>query len=336
MQDVVRPPRPADEEPTSQPAPWYRTIERMLLDRIKAGAFAPGTLLHVAPLAVLFQTSRIPVARALARLEAEGVLQRHGRRGYVVGGETATPSAADLSGLAGAEEALASRGAWQRIEGVVEEAVASASVFGQFHVVEAELAKHFKVSRTIAHEVLGRLHERGLVRKNQSSHWIAGPLSAQLIRERYELRRLLEPPALAAAMPRVGLADLELLHARFAAAEAAPPAAEEVDALEDAFHEQVVLPTPNLLLGEAIRRNRLPLMAGRRSLRRLGLPADAAVLVEHRLVLDLLLRDSVAAAAAAFDAHLAAAARRSVAHLKTVAVIPEPSDLPPYLLSRRP
>ena len=28
-------------------------------------------------------------------------------------------------------------------------------------------------------DVLTRLRERGLVRKNQSSHWIAGPLTAQ-------------------------------------------------------------------------------------------------------------------------------------------------------------
>ena len=313
------------------PLHWYETIERVLRGRIAGGVLPVGARLSVAPLASQFQVSRAPVQRALERLGADGLVRQEGRRGYVVCARPPRRSAA-LAEVP--SEVLGNRGAWQRIYGAVEAEVASCSVFGEFHVLEADLAKHFNVSRTVAREVLSRLHERGLIRKNQSSHWTAGPLSAQTVRERHELRRLLEPPALLAASEGCGHALLEELHGRLLAAEGAPQPPERLDALEDEFQERLVLATPNLLLAETIRHNRLPLVATRRSLRRLGLPADSAVAVEHRLVIELLLRNARAAATAAFEAHLAAAARRSIAHLKTVAVIPDPTDLPPYLARR--
>ncbi len=334
---------------------WYEAIERVLRGRIAGGALPAGARLAAAPLAELFQVSRVPVHRALKQLEADGLVRQDGRRGYVVEATALAELAArpdngmvgpDETG--GLDEVLGDRSAWRRIYGVVETEIASNSMFGEFHVVEAELAKHFHVSRTIARDVLGRLHERGLIRKNQSSHWIAGPLSAQAVRERHELRRLLEPPALLAAAAGCDRAALEDFHQRLKAAENARENAsvgawvgtslpsEDVDALEDEFQDHLVLSTPNALLAEAIRHNRLPLVASRRSLRRLGLPADATVVTEHRLTVELLLRAAVTAAAAAFDTHLAGAMRRSIAHLKTVAIIPDPTELPPYLVRRRP
>jgi DNA-binding GntR family transcriptional regulator len=324
---------------TQSAAHWYQTIERVLRSRIATGALQDGAVLTIAPLAELFQVSRAPVHRALSQLEACGLVRRNGRRGFIVG--TAAPTTGpDLRALGlhrpeTPEEVLSSRGAWQRIYGEVETEVASYSIFGEFHVIEAELAKHFHVSRTVARDVLGRLHERGLIHKNQSSHWIIGLLTAQAVRERHALRRLLEP----AALLSVCFSDgdmLESMFAKLSAAEGTVLSAREVDALEDEFYERLVLSTPNTLLAEAIRHNRLPLIATRRSLRQLGLPADAVLVAEHRLVAELLLRSSPAAAAAALDAHLVAAARRSVARLKTVAIIPDPVNLPPYLLRRRP
>ena len=313
---------------------WYETIERVLRGRIAGGALPVGARLSVAPLAEQFQVSRAPVQRALQRLGTDGLVRQDGRRGYVVCAKPAFQDSAPTDAPERPHEILGSRGAWQRIYGAVEAEVASCSVFGEFHVVEADLALHFRVSRTVAREVLSRLHERGLIRKNQSSHWIAGPLSAQAVRERHELRRLLEPPALLAAAEAVDYAALDDLRARLLAVEGAAAPAERLDALEDEFQERLVLATPNLLLAETIRHNRLPLVATRRSLRRLGLPADDAVAAEHRLAVELLLRNAPAAAVAAFDAHLVAATRRSIAHLKTVAVIPDPTDLPSYLVRR--
>lgn len=67
----------------------------------------------------------------------------------------------------------------------VEEAVASSLIFGEFRIIETELSVHLDVSRTVVRDVLSRLNERGLIRKNQSSHWIAGPLTAQSVRDRF-------------------------------------------------------------------------------------------------------------------------------------------------------
>ena len=56
---------------------------------------------------------------------------------------------------------------------------------------------------TVVRDVLSRLHERGLIRKNQSSHWIAGPLTAQTVREKFSCRScetITQPPVAKAAM----------------------------------------------------------------------------------------------------------------------------------------
>ena len=94
------------------------------------------------------------------------------------------------------DEALQTRGLLGVDPGEVEQAVSACLVFGEFRMVEAEVAAHFYVSRTVIRDVLGRLQERGLLRKTQSSRWIAGPLTAHALKERYDLRGILEPAAL--------------------------------------------------------------------------------------------------------------------------------------------
>ena len=50
------------------------------------------------------------------------------------------------------------------------------------------LGDYYGVSRTVVRDVLSRLHERGLIAKTASSHWVASALTAQSVRERFELR----------------------------------------------------------------------------------------------------------------------------------------------------
>ena len=70
-------------------------------------------------------------------------------------------------------------------------AVAACLIFGEYRIIETEIASHFNVSRTVVRDVLGRLQERGLVRKSQSSRWLAGPKRSKLARGRlaYPARR---------------------------------------------------------------------------------------------------------------------------------------------------
>jgi DNA-binding GntR family transcriptional regulator len=91
------------------------------------------------------------------------------------------------------------------------------------------------------------------------------------------------------------------------------------------------LTTPNERLRELIRNNLLPVMASERLLRHLGLPSDRTAIAEHRLIVELLMRGAIDAAAAMLDAHLNAAMNRNIAQMKIVAVIPGPRSIAAYL-----
>jgi DNA-binding GntR family transcriptional regulator len=317
----------------------YELVERVLRDNIESGRLPPGLVLLEGPIAELLQTSRAPVQKALHLLETDGLVRRFEGRGYLVcgpGPETnPEPRRLDLRRLGLAvpgdvDEALQSRGSWERITMAVEDAVASCLIFGEYRIIETEIAQHFHVSRTVVRDVLGRLQERGLVRKNQSSHWVAGPLTAQSIKERYELRRILEPAALLDAAPLTDREELAALRARADAAGVREDAG-AWEEIETAFLDLCILTAPNAQLVEAIRHNQLPLRAANRLLGHLGLPSDRAAVSEVRMVIDLLLADAVRPAAEFWRDHLAMTEQRSIARLKIVAVIPEPQRLAPYL-----
>jgi DNA-binding GntR family transcriptional regulator len=332
------------KRPTNPPPALrrYEMVEEVLRQNILGGQFPSGLVLLEGPIAALMQTSRAPVQTALLRLEAQGLVRRFNGRGFIVAGpgETPEPARIDLRefGLAipkAIDDALQNRASWERIYETVESDVAACLVFGRYRLIEAELAEHFNVSRTVVRDVLGRLQERGLVEKNQSSHWIAEPLTAQSIREHFALRRILEPQALVSAAPLLDRARLAAVFERFRQTEASfdddNPESRDLEAFETLLIDTCVFATPNARLREEIRHNLLPVLAAERVLRQLGLPSDRAAITEHRLIVELLLQDAIAAAAAMLDAHLAAAERRSIAQIKIVAVLPEPQSIARYL-----
>ncbi|WP_158819011.1 GntR family transcriptional regulator [Methylocapsa sp. S129] len=334
--------RPTNPRPASR---RYEMVEEVLRQNILGGLIPRGLVLLEGPIASLMQTSRAPVQTALQRLEAQGMIRRFSGRGFLVArpGEVLEPIRLDLLKIGlripkAIDDALQSRASWERIYETVESDVAACLVFGRYRLIEAELAVHFRVSRTVVRDVLGRLEERGLVEKNQSSHWIAEPLTAQSIREHFALRRILEPQALISAAPLLDRTRLAAVFERFRQAEATfdddsatDPLARDLEAFETLLIDTCVFATPNERLREQIRRNLLPVLAAERALRQLGLPSDRAAITEHRLIIELLLQDAVPAAAAMLDAHLAAAERRSIAQLKIVAVLSEPQSIARYL-----
>lgn len=316
----------------------HELVGRILRSNIAEGRLPAGFLLRETALASLLQTSRAPVQRALRDLEAGGVVHRSPGGSILVGpaGADVRPIRADLHdlGLLVAEEvdeALQQRGAWERIASEVEAAVSACLVFGAFRIVEAELAAHHGVSRTVIRDVLGRLQERGLLRKTPTSRWIAGPLTAQVIKDRYALRAILEPAALMAAAGTLDRARLLALREQAHALERAADPTSGTAPLFDAFLALCVLTTPNPVLADSIRQNLLPLAAASSALDALGLPHDEAAVSELRMAIDLLLNGSVDAAAAWWRDHLAAAGGRSIAQLKIVAIIDPPANLAPYL-----
>ena len=161
-------------------------------------------------------------------------------------------------------------------------------VFGEYRIIEIELANHFKVSRTVVRDVLSRLQERGLVRKNQSSHWIAGPLTAQTIKDHFALRRMLEPAALKSGAGSIDRDRIVGLYERMTALEVSQPVdhLEKLEEVQAHMIEYCVLGPTNERMRELIRNNLLPVTAAERLLRHLGLPDDSTAITEMRLVVD--------------------------------------------------
>lgn len=318
----------------------YEIAEEVLRGNIEAGVLPPGLVLLEGPIAEILQTSRAPVQRALQTLESEGLIHRFRGRGYLVGapGSAVDPKRRDIKTLGlivppHADKALQSRSSWERIYNRVEAEVAGCVVFGQYRIIEMELANHFKVSRTVVRDVLTRLRERGLVRKNQSSHWIAGPLTAQTIKDHFALRKMLEPPAIRLGAGALDQARLEALLARLRKAEGCADAdfLSEVETLQAEFIECCVLAVRNERLRDLVRNNLLPVTATEQLLRRLGLPGDPATITELRLIVELLHRGAVEAAVAMTDGHLESSLNRTIAQMKIVAIIPRPGTTAAYL-----
>ncbi|WP_039973561.1 GntR family transcriptional regulator [Rhizobium sp. AP16] len=327
-----------DARPNAQKR--YEIAEDVLRSNIEDSTLPLGVVLLEGPIAEILQISRAPVQRALQALESEGLVHRFNGRGYLVGpaNRGIEPNRTDIKTLGltiprHADEALQSRSSWERIYNTVEADVAGCVVFGQYRIIEIELANHFNVSRTVVRDVLTRLRERGLVRKNQSSHWIAGPLTAQMIKDHFVLRGMLEPQALIAGAGCVDRSRLSELFQRLSELEK-HDTADHLKALEAIYADFIdicILATPNERLKESIRNNLLPVTATERLLRRLGLPGDPAVITELRLVTELLLRGAVSAAAAMMESHLDASVKRMIAQMKIVAIIPGPSVTAAYL-----
>ena len=317
----------------------YEVVEQILAANIVGGRLPEGFLLLEGAVAEAIGTTRPPVRRALQNLQKRSLIRRFNGRGYLVGRSgDVEPVRGDIKTVAlewstDAEEALANRSSGERIFETVEADVAGCVIFGQHRIIEAAFAAYFKVSRTIARDVLGRLAERGLVRKNQSSHWIAGPLTANTIREHFEIRRLLEPAALVKAAAHINQKALETLWHRLVQHEqnASSVQRAELFNLEDLFVKTCLLASPNNRLLTLIRDNLSPVRALERLLRQLGLPDDDSPVIEQRLIVELLLRGAVDAAAATLDRHLETAMHCKIAQMKIVAVLPEPRSVPAYL-----
>ena len=324
---MVRPNNPLVQEPR------YELITQVLRRNILTGALPEGLVLLEGPIAALMQTSRMPVQAALRMLSTEGLVQRFDGRGYLVGpaGKDIAPVRRDIGEFAldipqQVDAALQTRGIWKHFYDEVEEQVASCQVFGEFRIVETELADYLGVSRTVVRDVLSRLQERGLVRKNASSHWIAGPLTARTLREKFELRAIVEPAALRLAAPHIHYSQIEEIRDRIGADPSLTP-----EDLEDALMEHCIAQAPNTALVAIIQNNQMLLTSVNRALTGLGLPEDEITLDQYRTLFDLIARHPIDSAAEYLRDHLHIMANKNLARMKIVAVISETVGIAPYL-----
>lgn len=319
---------------SAKPAPRYLAIQHALSDAMANGALPAGTVLSEEALSRLFGTSRTPVRTALAELEARGDLERFDGRGFVVPGASAprrlalTRAMVGLDGEAPEPRAAAS----ERISDDFERALARALPFGQFRIHEQAAADHYEVSRTVVRELISRLQDRGLVRKDLRSHWMVGPLTARDVAHYFAIRGRLEPLALMHAAPLVSSRDVAAMQDRIAAAQdegtALDPA--QLGEVEADLHDRLLERAGNPHLMRMIRQSQIALMVNRVFAERVGTRPFTLALREHAIVLEFLGRGAHDAAAVAMEEHLRQSAARTRQRLMSISVFPQ-AALPDYL-----
>jgi DNA-binding GntR family transcriptional regulator len=312
--------------------PRYELISQVLRRNIRNGVLPSGLVLLEGPIAAMMQTSRMPVQAALRLLADEGLVHRFDGRGYLVGEAQAVPLRRDISEFdldipQQVDNALQTRGTWKHFYEEVEEQVASCQVFGEFRIVETELAEYLGVSRTVVRDVLSRLQERGLIHKDTSSHWVAGPLTARTLREKFELRAIMEPVALRLAAPYIQYSRIEEIRDRIGLDPSLQP-----EDLENALMEHCIAQAKNTSLVEMIQTNQMLLTSVNRALTGLGLPEDSIALDQYRTLFDLIARHPIDSAAEYLRDHLHIMAAKNLARMKIVAVISEAVGFPSYLI----
>lgn len=316
----------------------YELVAAALRSNIASGRLQPGFVLLEGPIANLMKTSRAPVQAALRILEDENLICRFDGRGYLVGraGTRATPLRRDIGELRlripnEIDTALQNRGLWERIYEEVESAVAACLIFGEFRIIELELADYYGVSRTVVRDVLGRLHERGLITKTQSSHWVVGALTAQSVRERFQLRQFLEPEALRLASDRIDRETIRRVLQQESDCNPTTHGGADWMQLDRVLMESCIFQAPNGHLVDLIRQNQMPLAAASRALTKLGLPEDEIAVSEYLMLFKLIAARAFDAAATYWRSHLGVLAEKNLARLKIVAVITAAPIERPYL-----
>ncbi len=193
------------------------------------------------------------------------------------------------------------------------------------------LARHYAVSRTVARDVLGRLQQRGLVRKDDRSRWHAPALTPRHVGELYELRWVLEPLALAKAAPNVPAPYLGQVRRSLedALAHADSIGGETLDRLEEDLHITLLGYSDNPSLMQAITLPQSLLIAHRFLYRWTArLFEREPFLGEHLDVVARLERGRVAEAAQALERHLKVSRERAIARIDLVARAFNPDALP--------
>jgi DNA-binding GntR family transcriptional regulator len=302
----------------------------ILRQRIASGVLRPGTRLHESHIAAEFGISRAPVRQALAALEETGALTRSGGQGYVVA-ETGQARAPRRAPPLLEPVPLLATASWEPIYAEVEAAIVARTSFASWRVVEAELARHYGVSRTVAREVVARLHQRGIVRKDDRSRWYAPALTPDYVAELYELRAVLEPVALKNSVPSIP-ADLlprmrRNLDDAIAHAETLDGAA--LDRLEAEMHIELLSHCGNRTLMEALRLYQSLLVA--HSFLYGAAPRlyrTEPFLPEHEAIIARLEAGRIDDAAAALEAHLRASLDRAIGRIDAVARDFHPEELP--------
>ncbi len=314
----------------------YDSVRNLLEQKIVAGEIPPGALLKEAAVATYLGVSRAPVRRAMSMLADNGLVRPADGQGYIVGdARVKRLSSRELHDiLATATDDINRSATWERIYSRVSDEIMALLPFGTYRIQEAELGEYHNVSRTVAREVLWRLMDVRLIEKDRKSHWIVGQMTARDVRDSLEMRRLLEPQALANVAPSLDPAWLDALSRRIEAAVVSFPdcGAEEIDAIEhDMFHTMYESLRNARMLG-SIRRNQIALSVPRLFRQHFPLRDDLPALTLYDQIVRLLFTGSVQAARVLLQTHLERTESLVLARLRVLAMLPPPATVP-YLIA---
>ncbi len=300
-------------ESSHRQAPIYEMITNMLRRALQDGSIEEGTVLLEGHVADLLGSTRTPVRQALRELEDEGLVHRFDGRGVLAGAAGVEPRRVTLSaamlGIKSSDDAVRKTLGWESIYDEVERDVVHLSVFGNYRVNEVELARHFNVGRMVARDVLLRLESLGLMEKDERSRWVVTPLDLNRIKHLYELRWLLEPAALRAAMIAAPSAEIDLMMTDLRKTMKAYPEVSRtsLDKLEHDLHVAFLSHCPNRDLLHSLQRTRCILTLSKHVLGvSTPMPKRDPFMAEHLSVLKAVSDGDVQAAQDTLRQHLEA------------------------------
>ncbi len=334
-----RPPENMAKSAVNTVRPYYEIVREAISANVANGNLPRGTRLLTSAVADRLGVSRPPVKRALELLQRDGVVTALSSQGYVVGRNVSGDTVARLNlhrlrlDLPVELGEHLGQSSWERIFEAVEADVMNCIPFGTFQISEAGIGDHFDVSRTVVRDVLSRMDARGLIAKDRSSHWIAGPFGARMLDEAHDVRRLLEPSALVAALPLLDPAMLSGAqeHVRVALRDAAAMSQGVVESIERELHVECLRPLRNKRLAQAVRLSQISLAINRLFGAYIGVHDETGMLREHALIFDHAIMGDHEGAAAAMRHHLDADHERARARLKVLSVF-DAAEIAPYLI----
>ena len=324
--------------PRANQPPLYERIYEVLRQQLLDRSFPAGLVFGEVSVARAFGSSRIPAAAALRRLQSDGLLRGFEGRGLIAAGpEPETLLRIELvdAGLRRPAQATGGQDVRRRhgrIYPLVEHAIAASLSFGRFLVNESALAEHYGVSRTVAHEVLTRLERTGLVAQEGNQRWYAGPLTADDLRNHFEMRWLLEPVALGQSMERMDLDQVRARRRRVAMAIGRTITPLRFEKLEIELHVHTVLARANPQMVGAIHRSQLLVIPTHSTFAALPHVEELSrTLDEHAEVFDLVISGQKKPAMRALEGHVRRALEPNIERLRGIGPLPD-SIRPPFLI----
>ena len=173
---------------------------------------------------------------------------------------------------------------------------------------ESEVAEWLEVSRTPVREALRRLESEGLVGFESWRGVVVADLDRRQVSELYAMREVLEGAAARLAARHIGDAEIELLEAFLARADACGEDPDALAAINRQFHETIYAAAHNRYLTQTLEqlRNALALLRGTT----FAVPGRAeTAAAEHRMILEAIRNRDPGAAESAARTHIAASQR---------------------------